>query len=328
MPRLEIGIAFDLRDEHPSEGPDDLFEEYDSPATIEAVAAALEANRYATRLLGGGRDFLTAVLEDPPDLVFNMAEGAGGRSREAFVPAVCERLGIACTGSDPLTLAAALDKPTAKRLVAGAGVPTAPFVVLDAVPDTVALRFPVIAKPVAEGSGMGLRPGSRIEEISALRAEAGRLLDGYRQPVLVEEFCPGPELTVGILGTGSDAAAVGVMEVSPKHVPIDEFVYSVQTKREGFDAVEYLVPPPRPAQLVERTAEVALAAHRALGCRDVSRVDLRVDAAGEPVFLEANPLPGLAPDWGDIVVLARRAGIGYEDFIGRIVAAARRRLGI
>ncbi|HEX9694935.1 MAG TPA: D-alanine--D-alanine ligase [Actinomycetota bacterium] len=326
---LDVGIAFDLRPEAPPrDGPDDLLEEYDSKATVDAVARALRVLGHRPRLLGGGRAFLEALLRAPPDLVFNMAEGWGTRSREAHVPAACEMLGVPYTHSDPLTLATTLHKATAKRIVAAAGLPTPAFEVWKEVLESTALRFPVIAKPVAEGSGMGVRSGARIDDPAALREEVQRLLDGYRQPVLVEEFCPGAELTVGVAGTGREARLLGVMEVRPKAGSLSDFVYSVDVKRRGFDAVEYLVPPCLEDETVASAASVAVGAHRVLECRDISRVDLRLDAAGRPLFLEINPLPGMTPGWGDVVLVAERSGTTYEELIGLIVESARARAGV
>ncbi len=326
---MEIGIAYDLRSDFPGNGgPDDRLEEYDSPETVDAVAAALEACGYRTRRLGGGRALLRELFERPPDLVFNMAEGDGTRSREAHVPAACELLDIPYTHSDPLTLAAALDKSVAKRLVAAAGIATPRGQVVESVDDEILLDFPVIAKPVAEGSSIGLRLSSRVSDVEELRPHLARLLHDYRQPALVEEFCPGPEFTVGILGTGAAARAIGVMEIVPRDVPLERFVYSIEIKRASEEAVEYCSPPRRPRSLQTRLEEIALAAYRVLVCRDVARVDFRLGADGEPRFLEANPLPGLQPGWGDIVLLAERRGIAYEALIGTIVEHARERQGL
>jgi D-alanine-D-alanine ligase len=327
---MEIGIAYDLRSDFPETGggPDDRLEEYDSPTTVDAVARALESCGYRARRLGGGRALLGELFERPPDLVFNMAEGDGTRSREAHVPAACELLGIPYTHSDPLTLATTLDKVVAKRLVASAGIATPPWQIVERADEEIVLDFPVIAKPLAEGSSVGLRLSSRAADAEELRPHLARLLRDYRQPALVEEFCPGPEFTVGIVGTGEGAEAIGVMEIVPRHLPIEHFVYSIEVKRASEDAVEYRSPPDRPLALQSLLVEMALAAYRVLGCRDVARVDLRVAADGEPRFLEVNPLPGLQPGWGDVVLLAERRGISYEELIGMIVQRARDRLDI
>jgi D-alanine-D-alanine ligase len=323
---VDIGIAYDLRsDFRVAEGdPEDRLEEYDSEATVEAIAAALAANGHRPRPMGGGRRFLEEALRRPPDLVFNIAEGRGARSREAQVPAACEMLGIRCTHSDPLTLALTLDKAMAKKVVVADGVPTPRFALVEAPDDPALARlaFPVIAKPNAEGSSMGIRRGSRVEAPADLRTLVAGLLRDYREPVLVEEFCPGAEFTVGILGTGPSASILGVMEVAPRRGRPEEFVYSLEVKRNYLEEVEYFVPPRSAPALIARVRATALAAHRSLGCRDVARVDLRVGSDGEPKFLEVNPLPGLDPRSGDLPILAGRVGMPYEALIGRIVESA------
>jgi D-alanine-D-alanine ligase len=332
---MNIGIAFDLKSDFaptPAAGPDDALEEYDSPATVEAIERALAARGHTVQKLGGGRRFITAVLETPPGLVFNIAEGRGSRSREAHVPAVCEMLGIAYTHSDPLTMALSLDKAMAKRVVASAGVATPSFAVVESPRDLASLEldFPLFAKPLFEGSSMGIRRNSKIEDRVALRGRIGTLLELYREPVLVEEFCSGPEYTVAILGTGPGARVVGVMEIVPKKVPTAHFVYSLETKRNTNwrEEMDYVVPPRTDPEHVAAIETVALDAYRALGCRDVARIDVRTGRDGEPKFIEANPLPGIAPGWSDLALLWERIDRTYEDLIGSILDEACLRLGL
>jgi D-alanine-D-alanine ligase len=332
---MRIGIAYDLKSDHEraspaTNAPDDRFEELDSRETVDAIAAALSARGHEPALLGGGRAFIERVLARPPELVFNIAEGVGTRSREAHVPSVCEMLGIPVTHSDPLTLAVTLDKAMAKRLVAAAGVATPRFAIVESreQAEDVALEFPLIAKPLFEGSSIGIRKSSRVTDFAALLREVERLLADYREPVLVEEFCCGAELTIGVLGNGIGARAIAAMEIAPKIMKRDEFVYSLEVKRNWREEVEYRVPPRVPATQVRESIDLALDAYRALGCRDVARVDVRMTARGEPRFLEINPLPGLNPTTGDIVILAERSGIAYEELIARIVEHARSRYGI
>jgi D-alanine-D-alanine ligase len=326
---LEIGIAYDLRADFEGavDGPEDRLEEYDAESTVQAIAAVIEKLGHRPRPLGGGRRLVEAVLAHPPDLVFNFAEGFGTRSREAHVPALLEMLRLPFTHSDPLTLAVSLDKAITKRLVAPLGVPTPAFAVLSRPDeaDSLELDFPVIAKPIAEGSSMGIRKSSRITSRAALREHLARLVTDYAQPVLVEEFCSGPEFTVGVLGTGPTARVIGMMEIVPQTDASDTFVYSLEVKRNWEKEVRYDVPPKRPAPLLRRVEEVALAAYRALECRDVARVDLRVGKNGEPMFLEVNPLPGLDPVKSDIVILARGMGVSYDALIGGIIESARAR---
>jgi D-alanine-D-alanine ligase len=350
---LVVGIAYDLKSDfetaarrllesgglteatasdaaEPLSLPDDAFEEYDSIATVEALERALADNGYRTRRLGSGRTFLTQVMNDAGDLVFNIAEGYGTRSREAHVPSALEMLGVPYTHSDPLTLAMTLDKAMAKRVAASAGVPTPRFAVLDE-PDqahSLSLRYPLIAKPLFEGSSMGIRKKSKCTDPQQLRELLELLLRDYREPVLVEEFCSGPEFTVGILGTGASARVIGAMEIVPRHCAVEDFVYSLEVKRNYQEEVDYHVPPRRPEALVRSVEAVALAAYKALSCRDVGRVDVRIGEDGAPKFLEVNPLPGLNPITGDLVILARGYGISYSELIGQVVESARARQGV
>jgi D-alanine-D-alanine ligase len=323
---VRIGIAYDLKSDFEvgADRPDDALEEYDSQATIEAIAAALRSRGHEVALMGGGRSFLERLLADAPDLVFNIAEGHSTRSREAWVPAACEMLGVPVTHADPLTCALTLDKGLAKRVAASCGVPTPAFAVVRTAGEVkdLRLRFPVIAKPLGEGSSIGIRRTSRSADVAALREDVTRLLDGYRQGVLVEEFCAGPEFTVGILGTGDGARAIGALHVRPRAGRVEDFVYSVEVKRNWREEVEYVFPPPVAPALARSIEEVALAAHRALGCRDVSRVDVRLDGASSPQFIEVNPLPGLNPETGDLCILARMAGLAYVDLVAAIVDSA------
>lgn len=280
--------------------------------------------------LGGGPPLLDRLRNEKPDFVFNIAEGHKGRSREAHVPALLELLDIPYSGSDPLTLAATLDKPTAKRLVASVGVPTAPFTVID---DSSTLEeiewppFPVVAKPAWEGSSKGIRAHSMVGGPEELRELIPRLAELYQQPVLIESFLPGEELTVGLLGNGRPSV-VGVMRIGPAEGPVERFMYSIEAKREWRRRVRYESPPKLDRATVERVREHALAAYEVLGCRDVARIDFRLDAAGEPCFLEANPLPGLSPEYGDLPIMARLNGWQYEALVEAILVAALERYGM
>jgi D-alanine-D-alanine ligase len=328
---VEVGIAYDLVSEvqlSPGE-PEDLLDEYDPPETIDALEAALQANGLTTRRLGGGERLVRSVIERHPDLVFNIAEGKGTRSREAHVPAVLELLGIPYTHSDPLTLALSLDKAAAKTIVAASGVPTPAHQVVDRPDFEIELTPPLVAKPLHEGSSIGIHSDTSIlRERSSVGPFVRGLLERYRQPVLLEELCPGAELTVGIVGTGADAEPIGAMEIAPRDGRVAEFLYSSDVKHDYERLVDYHVPPRCAPGVTERAIQIALDAYRALGCRDVGRIDLRIGADGEPKFLEANPLPGIDRRRSDIVILAGKTGLEYEQLIGRIVASARERHGI
>jgi D-alanine-D-alanine ligase len=331
---MKIGITYDLKGDLPDDAglPDDAQEEFDSPATVEAVAAVLRGLGHEVVLLGDGPDMLRRVLEAPPDFVFNFAEGHGvGRSREARVPAVLEMLGIPYTGSDPLTLAATLDKDVAKRLLAGSGVAVprgeviGPEDDLDAVQARPALPYPVLVKPAWEGSSKGIRGKCVVDTPAELADAVAALRRDHRQPVLAEEYVSGEELTVGVVGN-DPPQVVGVLRVLPvRRDP--RFVYSLEVKRDWRRRVRYECPPRLPPGQLAAVEEAALRAYRALGCRDVARVDFRL-RDGVPYFLEVNPLPGLSPESGDLVILARLSGWTYGRLVGGILQAALRRNGV
>lgn len=324
---MRIGITFDLKSEAPAPAgaPDDLHEEFDNPATIEAIAEVLRGFGHEVELLGDGRALLERLLADPPDFVFNIAEGQGiGRAREARVPAVLEMLGIPYSGSDPLTLAVTLDKDCAKRLVASAGVAVPRGVVVEAgdpLPQAYAggLGFPVIVKPAWEGSSKGIRGKSIVDRPEQLAATVAWLNRDHQQPVLIEEYIEGDELTVGVLGN-DPPRILGVMRVLPTE-PTERFIYSLEIKRDFERLVRYECPAPLGDAATKAVHESALAAYRILGCRDVSRIDFRL-RDGVPYFLEVNPLPGLNPGSGDLVIMSRLRGWTYPQLLEEIFRAA------
>jgi D-alanine-D-alanine ligase len=304
---VNIALIFNGRPPSPSlidQAPDDVDEEFDGPDTIAAIAAALESfgpvtpveadRTLARRLEDGGFEF-----------AFNIAEGHGRRCREAHAAAVCELLNIPASHSDALTLALTLDKWLARRVVSP-NVAVAPAVLIREDEDLPALdlRYPVVVKPNDEGSSKGIRDDSiGLGENDARRLIA-RVRSLYGCPVLVEEYLPGPEITVGLIGNGRDVHLLGTMEIAPV-AACELFLYSVEVKRAFRQRVDYFIPPRLDARTLEQVETAARHAYRALGCRDVARLDFRLDAAGRPHFLECNPLPGLNPDSSDIVILAR-----------------------
>jgi D-alanine-D-alanine ligase len=339
---MRIGIAYTLKPGAPLPpgAPDDLHEEFDSPATIKAIADGIRQTGHTPVELGDGRDFLQRLLSDPPDLVFNLAEGTGtSRNREARVPAVCEMLGVPHTGSDVLTLALCLDKDMCRRVVQDADVQ---------VPDGILITFegggydgdyhefpgmvtetglsvPLIAKPVFEGSSKGIRSKCLIEKLEDVGPTVVSLWNDYKQGVLLEEFIAGEEVTVGVVGN-DPPRVLGCMRVLPKQ-PTDRFVYSLEVKRDWEARVVYECPPRLRGDTIAALENAALAAYDILGIRDIARIDFRV-RDGVPYFLEANPLPGLNPETGDIVLTARAMGVSHPELIAAIVKAAARRYGL
>ncbi len=333
---MRIGFAYDLKVPRaglPEGAPEDQYEEYDPPATVDAIAKAIESQGHQVVRLGGGREFLEKILSSKVDFVFSISEGRGSfRSREGQVPSVLEMLGIPYAFSDPLTLAISLDKPLCKRLAAEAGVAVAPgWVVssamdLDGLAGRTGLPFPLFAKPAYEGSSKGIRKESVIRDYEGLRSTVGSLLGAYGQPVLVEGFIAGDEYTVGVVGN-DPPKAVGAMRIRPKSGADPGFAYTIEVKRDWENQVAYDVPPPLARETLERLYGSAVAAFRAIGCRDVARVDFRIKD-GVPVFLEINPLPGLSPVYGDLPLLSKGMGLGYDELMKRILRSALTRCGL
>jgi len=324
---MRVGLTFDLRDHYLAAGysAEDTAE-FDNIETIESLAGALERLGLEVDRIGTVRQLAQRLVAGERwQLVFNIAEGLKGVGREAQVPALLEAYDIPYTFSDTMVMALALHKGMAKRVVRDYGVPTAPFAVVETMADLAAveLPFPLFAKPIAEGTGKGVTPASRVTSASALRRLCRQLLERYRQPVLVETFLPGREFTVGIIGTGAAAEPVAVMEVI-LNAEAEAGVYSYVNKEECESRVVYRLAEDEQAK---EAGAVALAAWRALGCRDGGRVDLRQDAEGRPLFLEVNPLAGLHPTHSDLPIMCTLAGIPYDALIGRIVESARRRCG-
>jgi len=329
---VKIGITYNLKKSSPSRNIPDAFEEFDSPATIRAVANALESGGHRVIRLGWGTEAIRKIKNTRPDFIFNLAEGFEGRNRESIMPAICELFGIPHTGSDAFTLALTLDKMQATTIVSCAGVKVPASVLIRPRENPVKLPpFPLFIKPALEGSSIGIRLSSRVEDRKALAKQLRRLWRTYgEKPVLAEHFIDGREFTVGVLGN-EIPYLIGIMEIRfRKEItpPSRHFIYSMEIKRDWEKLCEYIAPPDIPASLVKKISQSALAAYRALGCRDVTRIDFRVNPAGEVFFLEANPLPGLNPISGDIVILAKKMGWTHEKLILTILAHAMERCGL
>jgi D-alanine-D-alanine ligase len=324
---LRVGIVYDLRADYLAEGHSpEAVAEFDSEETIAAIDAAIRSHGHRTERIGNARALCARLVAGGRwDLVFNFAEGLHGRSREAQAPALLELYGLDYTFSDPLVCAVTLDKAVAKRLVREAGLATAAFAVVarpeDA--DKVALEFPLFAKPLAEGTGKGIHSRSKVSSPAELQAVCRELLAEFAQPVLVEEYLPGREFTVGVLGTGGEARVLGTLEIEVRR-EVGHAIYSYQTKEACEDLVRYSAPPRD--DLRAAVEALALESYRTLECRDAARVDLRLDHRGRPAFLEVNPLPGLHPTHSDLPMIATQEGMAYRDLIGAILRSAARRL--
>ncbi len=339
---LRIGFAFNEKpaeeEEPPSSASHDCFAEWDDPTTIAAVAHALGLAGTVIPL-EANEDFPVRLRDARPAIVFNMAEGLHGPNREAHVPAICEFHGIPYTGSDPLTLTLGLDKERTKEVLTARGIRTPRWTVAGGAAAGLngrRLRFPVIVKPLFEGSSKGIDSGSLRWDRKTTLGRVRWVVEEYDQPALVEEFLPGREFTVAVLGNGFEARVLPPVEIRFDSLP------EGAPALYGWEAKWVWDTPEAPLSIFECPAQVdagllavlgktTLGAYHALGCRDWARVDLRLDAGGTPHVLEVNPLPGILPDPRQnscFPKAARAAGLTYDEMILAVLDTAMRRLGM
>jgi D-alanine-D-alanine ligase len=331
---VSIGLVYDLLGTYPRrpQDPADVDVEYEPEATIQLLEAAIARLGHRSVRLGAPHDLLARLAKgELPELdaALTIAEGWGGREREAWAPVLLAMSGIPTLGSDATTLSVALDKHWASTLVAAAGVPVAAQIVIHSAAEAreaaLPAAFPLFVKPRWEGTSKGIAPSSRVEDREALVAEVERVVRDYEQPALVESFLEGPEYTVTVVGN-RPACALPVLQRALE-----------ATTRIGLHALErhpapaggwrHCVPGSLDAALERELGALALRAFAALDCRDFARADFRLDADGRPVFLEINPLPTFAPD-GSFGILAELEGRPADALVADVLAGGLRRLGL
>ncbi len=344
-PPWRIALVANLKDEFEPDpdDPPDAGAEFDQEETVQAIARALESDGHWVHFCLADHTLPEALMNLRPHLCFNIAEGISGDGREAQVPALCEMLGIPYTASRLVAHAISLEKAQTKRIWWAHGLPTAPFVEVHSLAevDQIELPFPLFAKPVREGTGMGVDMASVLYSRQDLRQRVAWLLENYRQPVLVETFLPGREFTVGFLGGPGDRYArhrpelygpdgyhwFPVLEIDARR-SASPGIYSHTAKEREIGeegAPEYLCPADISPDLMARLIDLTRQASEALGVYDVARVDFRVGPDGEPYLLEINTLPGLNPALSDLCIMAAAEGMPYDVLITEILylAAAR-----
>ena len=330
--QMKVGVTYNLKhaDQTVGKAADDQAE-YDSMDTVLAVESAIRRCGYDTVLLEADEDLPQKILQSKPDMIFNIAEGRGGRAREAQVPALLNLFQIPFTGSDETTLCIALDKALTKRILSTYKIPTPRYRTF-AQGETVrasGLRFPVIVKPNAEGSSKGIADVCIAQSAEELRALVQKNLSLYGGSVLIEEFILGREFTVGLLGNGETLTVFPPMEIIYHASPIEGFnVYNYTVKQEYKKYVTYRCPAQIPSEMERELVRLAKKVFFALGCRDFARVDFRADEAGRLYFIEINPLPGLAPHYSDYPMLAEFCGVSHEDLVCSVLKAGVRRAGL
>ena len=351
---MHIALAFNLRKEPdgeqdqppsepsgepPSEPPspaEDRYAEWDDIHTIRAVETAL-SRRHHVSLVEADYHAFGSFQTLRPQLVFNIAEGLLGNSRESQIPAMLDMLGIPYTGSDPVTLGLCLDKRRTKEILSYHGVPTPWFVVVGSLAEVPSrLRYPLMVKPTLEGSSKGVTDRSLVRNRRELLRQVDWVLHTYNQPALIEEFLPGREFTVALLGNGNEVRILPVVEINFDTLPSGvNPIYSYEAKwiwdREEDPLQIFTCPARLDPALEQEIGTLCRKAFKILGCRDWCRIDVRLDARGAPHVIELNPLPGILPrpeQNSCFPKAARAAGISYEELILGVAEAAGRRLGL
>jgi D-alanine-D-alanine ligase len=322
---MKIGLTFDLRSWYIDRGYSmDETAEFDKQETVDALDEALRIMGYETEQIGNSFQIIEALASGKRwDLIFNIAEGLYGDGRESVIPAILDQYRIPYVFSGPVVMGLSLNKHMTKLIVKESGVPVSPGILIHDIEDikNLNLDYPLFVKPVSEGTGKGITEKSLVHSPEELRNMVGWIISKFNQPALVEEYLPGREFTVGIVGTGENAEAIGGMEV----ICSDNLPYSVEVK-ENYQL--YCKYKPLDKDIAGECKEVALNAWKALGAVDAGRVDLKADKNGRICFIEANPLAGLNPVHSDLPILARMYGIEYQKLMEMIMNSARKRLNL
>jgi len=349
--KLKVVLAYNLKPEEESSfdtvplslqnksanSYNDIYAEWDTIETINAVKDSLELY-HDVILVEANDSAFEKFKEIKPDIVFNIAEGANGISREAQIPSMLDMLKIPYTGSDTLTLATCLDKARTKEILSYHNIPTAKFLFVESLDDIKGfnLKFPVMVKPVAEGSSKGIFNSSFLSSIDELKKHLLKNFLEYKQPFLIEEFLPGKEFTVALLGNGDQTEVLPIVEINFDELP-KEFIpiYSFEAKwiidtRENPLNI-FSCPAKIDNTLYKKISEITLHTYKVLRCKDWSRIDVRLDSFGEPNVIEINPLPGILPNPADnscFPKASRAAGLSYEEMLNKVLLFGAKRYNL
>jgi D-alanine-D-alanine ligase len=321
---LKFGLTFDLRNNQKfnEDYPRDYFGEFDTIDTIQYLENTLIKIGYNVDRIGNIESLVKYLTNgNRVDFVFNIAEGIQSRSRESQIPCLLDAFNIPYTFSDPLTLALTLDKGVAKRVLKSEGIPTPKYFIAnseDIDPNIIdALGWPLFVKPIHEGTSKGINSQSIVESTEQLKKQVACVIKNYKQPALIEEYLPGREFTVGLIGTGKEARVLGILEIN---ILDESNVYGFDQKEECETQVFYELM--QPSNLFSELSEIALSSYSIMECRDAGRVDIRLDKNQNPQIIEINPIPGLHPTHSDLPIISSQLGLSYEDLISEILHSA------
>jgi len=316
-----VGITYDIKTDWVpgAADPVDTNAEFDRPQTIDKIIEALEAGGHTVKRIGNAQRVLEQIDDLDVDIVFNVCEGRKGRNRESEAPILLEMKGIPFVGSDALTLGLTLDKILAKRMFISEGIPTPRFfnaLKTDDLKEKNTIGYPLIVKTRFEGTSKGLNENSRVEDLEGLQRQVKLVNDVYDQPAVVEEFIRGTEFTVPVVGNGNPQAMPVIQVSIDGKTDLGDEIFTFE--RTSGDSVQYICPARIPEKLSKQVQELAVKVYRSVECRDMGRVDFRIDEEGNPYVLEINPLPSF--DERDVFnVFPQAMGSTYNDIINRIL---------
>lgn len=321
---MKIGLTYDLRTDYLNDGYSlEETAEFDKESTIDGIEQAIQKAGHSTERIGNAKALMKQLLNGQHwDMVFNITEGLYGEGRESLVPALLDNFKIPYVFSGPVTLGISLNKAFAKQIIRGNNINTPNFFVVAKIEDVelIDLDYPLFAKPISEGTGKGVDSKSKMNSKPELVNVCNTLLQKFNQPVLVEEYLPGREFTVGVLGTGKTAYVPGAMEILYKNDT--DTIYSYNTKENYEDIVDYIAVE---GELLKQCEDLALDVWKALNCLDGGRVDMKIDKQGKMSFIEVNPLAGLNPVTSDLPILCKLNGMGYQKIIDEVLKSAIKR---
>ncbi len=347
---MRVGLTYNLKREIEGNAPckspggpslpEDFYLECDAPETVGNVRDALAERHEEVIMIEADEDAFEKLRSSRPDIVFNMAEGVWGVDRESQMPAIMEMLRIPYTGSTPLTLALCLNKGRAKEILSHYSVPTPRYFLAETTSSVEGARpdfaFPMIVKPLVEGSSKGIKNDCLVRDKNELIDRVARITKEYRQPALVEEFLPGREFTVALLGNGAELRVLPIVEINYSSLPKGiNPIYSYEAKWV-LDTPEspldiFTCPADVGGGLKRAIEKAAIDAYRALDVKDWCRIDVRLDGVGAPSVLELNPLPGILMDPkcnSCFPKAARSAGMTFNGLVNSVVDISCRRYGL
>ena len=330
-----IGFAFNTKKAPFGNERQDKYAEFDDPETIEAIVSSIASSGYKVVPLEADEDFIERIKEYKPDFVFNLAEGINGECRESHIPAILEMLGIPYSGSGILSQALTLIKSKEKEVLDFYEIPTPSFQLFKSAGQSLhpGLNFPLIVKPNAEGSSVGIDAKSVVMNKESLRKQVNYVLTTYHQYALVEEFCPGREFTLALLG--NPPKVMPIVEITFDHLPKD------MPKIDGYEAkwlydtpenpAELKCPAKIPTMLKSRLESIAKKTFEVLHCVDFARIDIRLDKYDEPNVLDVNALPGLMPNPKSnsrFTIACYAAGMSYQNIITSVINSVFKRYNL